>query len=200
MIDISLPLKRGIINYPGDADYEEFEYFTHELNHVHIMRVLMETHSGTHFDAPYHMIPDGKKANEIPLENFFGQATVVEVDGDVIGPEHIPDNPTEIILFKTKNSNLYDSFHTDFTYLSLDAAKKIITKKINLVGIDYLSIEKFGSPDPIVHKTLMSRNIIILEGIMLKNVQPGIYEFICLPLNMSQDGAPCRAVLKTNKD
>jgi arylformamidase len=196
MIDISLPLKRGLINYPGDADYEEFEYFTHELNHVHIMRILMETHSGTHFDAPYHMIPSGKKANEIPLENFFGKATVIEVKGDSIEPEDIPEDPTEILLFKTKNSAMYDKFHTDFTYLSLDAAKKITSKKVKLVGIDYLSIEKFGSPEPVVHKTLMKKEIIILEGLIFSNVAPGIYDFICLPLNMSEDGAPCRAILK----
>ena len=196
MIDISLPLKRGIINYPGDADYEEFEYFTHEVNHVHIMRVLMETHSGTHFDAPYHMIPDGKKANQIPLENFFGRADVIEVKGDSIEEKHIPENPEEILLFKTKNSNLYDEFHTDFTYLSLEAARKIAAKNVKLVGIDYLSIEKFGSPEPVVHKTLMKKDIIIVEGIVLKDVKPGKYEFICLPLNMSEDGAPCRAVLK----
>ncbi len=196
MIDISLPLKRGIINYPGDADYEEFEYFTHEANHVHIMRVLMETHSGTHFDAPYHMIPDGKKANQIPLENFFGRADVIEVKGDSIEEKHIPENPEEILLFKTKNSNLYDEFHTDFTYLSLEAARKIAAKNVKLVGIDYLSIEKFGSPEPVVHKTLMKKDIIIVEGIVLKDVKPGKYEFICLPLNMSEDGAPCRAVLK----
>lgn len=196
MIDISLPLKRGIINYPGDADYEEFEYFTHEVNHVHIMRVLMETHSGTHFDAPYHMIPDGKRANQIPLENFFGRADVIEVKGDSIEEKHIPENPEEILLFKTKNSNLYDEFHTDFTYLSLEAARKIAAKNVKLVGIDYLSIEKFGSPEPVVHKTLMKKDIIIVEGIVLKDVKPGKYEFICLPLNMSEDGAPCRAVLK----
>ncbi|MGP6240323.1 cyclase family protein [Cuniculiplasma sp. SKW4] len=200
MMDISLPLKRGIINYPGDADYEEFEYFTHELNHVHIMRVLMETHSGTHFDAPYHMIPTGKKANEIPLENFLGEATLIEVKGDIIEPEHIPDDPTEILLFKTKNSELYDTFHKDFTYLSLAAAKKIITKRVKLIGIDYLSIEKFGSPEPVVHKTLMSKDIIIVEGLIFKNISPGKYEFICLPLNMSQDGAPCRAVLREKND
>lgn len=196
MIDISLPLKRGLINYPGDADYEEFEYFTHELNHVHIMRILMETHSGTHFDAPYHMIPSGKKADEIPLDNFFGKATVIEVKGDSIEPEDIPEDPTEILLFKTKNSTMYDKFHTDFTYLSLDAAKKITSKKVKLVGIDYLSIEKFGSPEPVVHKTLMKKEIIILEGLIFSNVAPGIYDFICLPLNMSEDGAPCRAILK----
>lgn len=195
MIDISLPLKRGIITYPGDAQYEEYEYYTHEKDHVHIMRVIMETHSGTHFDAPFHMLPDGKKAGEIDLRKFMGKATVIEVPGDSIEASAIPENPTEILLFKTKNSGLYDSFHEDFTYLSPDAAKKIASKKVNLVGIDYLSIEKFGSPEPVSHKTLMRSDIVIVEGLLLSDVKPGVYDFVCLPISMGEDGAPCRAVL-----
>ncbi|MCL4358608.1 MAG: cyclase family protein [Candidatus Thermoplasmatota archaeon] len=195
MIDLSLPLKRGLITYPGDAQYEEYEYYTHKKDHVHIMRVIMETHSGTHFDAPFHMLPDGRKANEVDLRKFLGKATVIEVKGDSIEPSDIPDNPTEIILFKTKNSGLYDAFHEDFTYISEEAAKKIATKNVNLVGIDYLSIEKFGIPDPVSHKTLMRKDIVIVEGLLLSNVQPGTYDFVCLPLNMGEDGAPCRAIL-----
>lgn len=196
MIDISLPLKRELIAYPGDASYEEYEYYTHEKNGVHIMRVMMETHSGTHFDAPYHMIADGKKANEIDLENFVGKATVVEVEGNQIGKEDIPESHREIVLFKTRNSGLYGKFDTSFTYLSLDGADRLVEHGVKLVGIDYLSIEKFGSPEPVVHRKLLGNGVVIVEGLYLKDVVPGDYEFICLPLKMSQDGAPCRAVLR----
>ncbi|MEM0155743.1 MAG: cyclase family protein [Thermoplasmataceae archaeon] len=195
MIDISLPLKRGMLTYPGDAPYEEYEYYTHEKDHVHIMRLIMETHSGTHFDAPFHMLPDGKKANEIDLNKFMGKATVIQVKGDRIEPDDIPDDITKVVLFKTKNSDLYDSFHEDFTYLSREAATKLSSKRINLVGIDYLSVEKFGSSEPVTHKILMKNEIIIVEGLYLKNVTPGKYDFICLPLSMGEDGAPCRAIL-----
>ena len=63
------------------------------------------------------------------------------------------------------------------------------------MGIDYLSIEKFGIPDPVSHKTLMRKDIVIVEGLLMSNVKPGIYDFVCLPLNMGEDGAPCRAIL-----
>ncbi len=195
MIDISLPLERNLISYPGDARYEEYEYYTHEKNHVHIMRVLMETHSGTHFDAPYHMIPDGKKANEIPLDKFMGKATVVEVKGESIEADDIPEKHQEIILFKTRNSGLYQKFDTSFTYLSLEGAKKLVGQRAKLVGIDYLSIEKFGSPEPVVHKELLGNGTVIMEGLYLKEVEPGEYDFMSLPLKMSSDGAPCRAIL-----
>lgn len=196
MIDISLPLRRELIAYPGDARYEEYEYYTHEKNHVHIMRLIMETHSGTHFDAPYHMIPDGKKADEIDLEKFMGQATVVSVEGDSITAENIPDEHQEIVLFRTKNSYLYDRFDTGFTYLTIEGAEKLVRQGTKLVGIDYLSIEKFGSTEPIVHRKLLGNGIVIVEGLNLRDVRAGDYEFICLPLRMSQDGAPCRAVLR----
>lgn len=196
MIDISLPLQRNLITYPGDARYEEYEYYTHEKNHVHIMRVLMETHSGTHFDAPFHMLPDGVKADEVPLDKFMGKATVVKVEGNAILPEHIPSIHRDIVLFRTKNSNLYDSFDTGFTYLSKEAAEKLVQDGVKLVGIDYLSIEKFGSPEPVVHKTLLGKGVVIVEGLYMPDVEPGEYEFVCLPLKMSSDGAPCRAVLK----
>jgi arylformamidase len=195
MIDISLPLKRGMLTYPGDAPYEEYEYYTHEKDHVHIMRIIMETHSGTHFDAPFHMIPDGKKANEVDLGKFIGKATVISVDGDRILPDHIPEDITEIVLFKTRNSELYDSFHEDFTYITSEAAMKLASKRINLVGIDYLSVERFGSSEPVTHKIFMKNDIIIVEGLYMKDVQPGKYDFICMPLNMGEDGAPCRAIL-----
>ena len=197
MIDISLPLHNGMSTYPGDARYEEYVYKDHPEDHVHITRVLMETHSGTHFDAPYHMIADGKKADEIEATRFLGRATVVEVNSDEITAEHIPSRHENNILFKTKNSGYYSDpeFHKDFTYLSKSGADLLVSRKINLVGIDYLSIEKFGSKDPVVHKILLSAGAIILEGLYLKDVKPGDFEFVCLPLRMSQDGAPCRAIL-----
>jgi arylformamidase len=196
MIDISLPLRNGMITYPGDAHYEEYAYKTHEKDHVHITRVLMETHSGTHFDAPYHMLPDGKKASEIPLEQFQGKATVVYCQGTEIRDEDIPSRHEDIVLFKTMNSEKYsDNFDTGFTYIGLSAAKKLVADRCKLVGIDYLSVEKFNSPEPVVHKTLLQGGAIIMEGLYLKDVRPGDYNFMCLPLSMSEDGAPCRAVL-----
>lgn len=196
MIDISLPLDRKLITFPGDASYEEYEYYTHEKDHVHIMRIIMETHSGTHFDAPYHMIPHGEKADEVDLSKFMGKATVVEVEGHSIGEQDIPQAHQDIVLFKTRNSNLYGKFREDFTYLEPEGAEKLVKGAVKLVGIDYLSIEKFGSPEPVVHKKLLSNGVVIVEGLNLRDVAPGEYEFICLPLRMSQDGAPCRAVLK----
>lgn len=196
MIDISLPYRNRMATYLGDLPYEEYEYKSHENDGVHIMRILMETHSGTHFDAPYHMLKDGKRADEISLENFMGKASVITVNSDYIGPENIPRKLENIVLFHTKNSNMYTSdFSKDFVYLTPDGASELVKRNIKLVGIDYLSIEKFGSKNFNAHKLLMKNNIIIVEGLYLANVPDGVYDFICLPLKMQFDGAPCRAVL-----
>jgi arylformamidase len=195
MIDISLPLHNGMITYPGDAHYEEYAYKTHEKDHVHITRVLMETHSGTHVDAPFHMLKDGKKLSEIPLENFMGRASVIECKGTEIKESDIPDTHEKMVLFKTKNSEMYDAFHNDFVYVSLPAAKKLVSHGVKLVGIDYLSIEKFNSPQPVVHWELLKAGAVIVEGINMKGVKPGNYNLVCFPLKMSEDGGPCRAIL-----
>ncbi len=194
MIDISIPYKNGLVTYPGDMPYEEYEFKTHEKDHVHIMRIIMETHSGTHFDAPYHMLPDGKKADEIDLERFMGKASVIAVNGPEITDRDIPEKIEKIVLFRTQNSQKYEKFDEKFTYLSISGARKLIEKGVKVVGIDYLSIEKFGS-EPEVHKYLFRNDAVIIEGLNMSKASPGTYDFVCLPLNMGQDGAPCRAVL-----
>ncbi len=195
MIDISIPYNNNLITYIGDRPFEEYVFKSHEKDHVHIMRVIMETHSGTHFDAPYHMISNGKKADEIDIERFVGKASVIEVNSDRITAEDIPENVEKIVIFKTPNSEKYDKFYESFTYLTMEGANKLIEKKVNVVGIDYLSIEKFGTDEPRVHKYLFNHDAVIIEGLNLKGVLPGTYDFICLPLKMGEDGAPCRAVL-----
>lgn len=196
MIDISLPLDWNLITYPGDARYEQYDYFTHEKNGVQITRIIMETHSGTHFDAPLHAIRNGRKSSEISMEKMVGPVTVVEVPGDSVNAADIPDISNSRILFKTKNSSLYNTFSTDFCYITEGAAEKLVSMNIDLVGLDYLSIEKFGTKGMKIHKILLEKDTVILEGLNLKDVKPGNYELLCLPLKMNLDGAPCRAVLR----
>ncbi|MCL4335752.1 MAG: cyclase family protein [Candidatus Thermoplasmatota archaeon] len=196
MIDISLPLDWNLITYPGDARYEQYDYFTHEKNGVQITRIIMETHSGTHFDAPLHAIPNGRKSSEISMEKMVGPVTVVEVVGDSVKASDIPDTSSSRILFKTKNSSLYNTFSTDFCYITEEAAEKLVSKNVDLVGLDYLSIEKFGTKGMKIHKILLEKDTVILEGLNLSGVKPGNYELLCLPLKMNLDGAPCRAVLR----
>ncbi len=197
MIDISLPLDSGLITYPGDARLETYDYKTHEKDGVHITRLLLETHTGTHIDAPFHAMREGDKLGSIPLSKFNGPATLIEVRGNAVHEGDIPDNAEKRLLIKSKNSDLYQgSFREDFCYIAMDAAKKMARMKLDLVGLDYLSIEQFGTKGMPVHRELLGNSVMILEGLSLKNVTPGSYELICLPMKLDMDGGPCRAVLR----
>ncbi|MCL4341447.1 MAG: cyclase family protein [Candidatus Thermoplasmatota archaeon] len=198
MIDISLELKRNLITYPGDLCFESYPYKTHPTDHVHITRLLLETHTGTHFDAPFHATEGTETSGKIKLEKFIGPCTVCEVKGDSIKLSDLPKKHQSRILFKTKNSGLYDKgqFEKNFCYLSMEAAKEIAGRKIDLVGIDYLSIEEFGTTGMNVHRTVLSSGAVIVEGLNLNGVTPGDYELICLPLRIDTDGSPCRAILR----
>jgi arylformamidase len=116
---------------------------------------------------------------------------------------HVPDG-TARVLFKTRNSNFWQddgrAFREDFTHLTPDGARALIERGVRLVGIDYLSIEKFKSETFETHTSLLSAGIVIVEGLDLREVPAGVYELICLPLKIaagSGDGAPARAVLRT---
>ena len=120
-------------------------------------------------------------------------------------PEHVGDIAgVERVLFKSRNSEFWatpeDGFRSDFTYLTPATAKLLVASGIVLVGIDYLSIEKGGSPGHPVHITLLEKEVVILEGVDLRNVPPGDYDLVCAPLKYdggNGDGAPARTFLRT---
>ena len=131
----------------------------------------------------------------------MGMAQIVEVVGESIGPEFLQGlrlSQIRTLLFKTRNSLLLEEkgFRRNYVHLTADGAACLVEMGIDLVGIDYLSIERFGTPDFAVHKTLLEAGISILEGLDLRGVAPGTYFLIALPLRITGgDGSPLRAVL-----
>lgn len=201
--DISVPLCGELPTYPGDPTIEISDSLTLAGGDAANVSLLnFGAHTGTHVDAPAHFIEGAKKVEALALDVLIGEAEVIEVPNDkrVIDAELVATR-SERVLFKTRNSELWGrEFKTDFTYLDLPAARKLIENGVKLVGIDYLSIEKFGSQEHEVHRALLSHEIIILEGLNLADVPAGKYELICLPLRLRShlgDGAPARAVLRT---
>ena len=170
---------------------------------ANVSKLAFGAHTGTHVDAPNHFIDGSRRVDQLDLNKLIGPCRVVRVPEDVqtIEPEHVGDvDGFERVLFKTKNSAFWNDteFHSDFAHLSPATAEALIAGGAKLVGIDYLSIEKFHSGDHAVHKALLSKEIIILEGLDLRAIEPGDYELICLPLKYvggEGDGAPARAVL-----
>ena len=170
---------------------------------ANVSKLAFGAHTGTHVDAPNHFIEGTRRVDQLDLNKLIGPCRVVRLADDVqtIEPEHFDNiEGIERVIFKTKNSAFWNQteFHSDFAHLSPAAAEKLVENGVRLVGIDYLSIERFHSGDHAVHKAFLSKEIIILEGLDLREIEPGDYELICLPLKYEGgegDGAPARTVL-----
>jgi arylformamidase len=135
---------------------------------------------------------------------LLGRARVVEITSPRIDETALRefDFTTDMrLLFKTRNSYLWsrNEFVRDYVYLTLDAARYLIHEGIKLVGIDYLSVDKADSQDLEIHRELLQTGTFIIEGLDLREIEPGDYEMICLPLKIKDgDGAPARVVLRQN--
>lgn len=172
---------------------------------ANVSQLCCGVHTGTHVDAPNHFIDGTRRVHEIDITKLIGPCRVVGVPDDVMAvePAHLPDlTGIERILFKTRNSEFWstpeDGFRSDYTYLTADTARMLADLGVKLVGVDYLSIEKGGTPGHPVHVALLEKEIVILEGVDLREVDPGDYEIICMPLKYEGgggDGAPARTVL-----
>ncbi|MCA1576532.1 MAG: cyclase family protein [Acidobacteria bacterium] len=205
--DLSVPLSSELPTYPGDPGIQISAWSSLDNGDAaNVSTVSFGAHTGTHVDAPAHFLQGAKKVEALALDVLIGEGQVIEVPDDclVIDEEFVVANcaPGTIrVLFKTRNSGLWtNKFETNFTYLELTAAKRLVNMGVKLVGIDYLSIEQFGSKDHAVHRAFLSHEVIILEGLNLSGVPAGKYELICLPLRLHSklgDGAPARAVLRT---
>jgi arylformamidase len=164
--------------------------------------INMSLHSGTHVDAPFHFVPDGATIDALPLELFIGPALVCAVEADrYITAEHVAAiEPADVprILFKTRNSQLLhkSEYEADFVAFSVEAATLLAARGVKLVGLDYLSVAHADEQVP-VHRAFLDRGVVLLEGVDLSDVEPGMYELICFPLRVrGSDGAPCRAILR----
>lgn len=199
MIDITRTLGLDTVGFLGDADFSVSQT---RAGGYTLSRLVMSSHSGTHIDAPLHFFDGYESLDEIPIERFFLDADVIAIESRVAVTatelEGYPIEPGQAVLFKTKNSDLSrERFHENFVYIESGAAQRLVGLKVSLVGIDYLSPDRYDDTDFPVHRTLLGAGAMILEDIDLRFVEPGRYRLICLPIKTHHaDGAPCRAVLR----
>jgi arylformamidase len=167
---------------------------------LNLSRLISSVHIGTHVDAPLHFVASGTDVTSLPLDVLIGPARVIELpDADVITAESLARfdlTGVKRLLFKTRNGQLrQNEFDTRFVTLSLDAAQWVIEHGVQLVGVDYLSVERFEG-DGSVHRALLGAGVVVVEGLDLRDVPPGDYVLACLPLKLvGSDGAPARTVL-----
>lgn len=169
---------------------------------VNESHIALGVHVGTHIDAPLHFIPGGDAVDQLSFDALIGPAEVVEVAcSDVITAAHLKDTMPEgttRLLLKTPNSEVWpesSAFNPNYVSIAEDAAEWLVKVGVQLVGIDYLSVERFGGTGD-VHRTLLGAGIVVVEGLNLKDVEQGSYWLTCLPIRLTgAEGAPARAVL-----
>ena len=200
--DVSIPIRPGMVIYHDNPGVDvELDSAIADGATANVSRVTMGAHTGSHIDGPSHFYDGRAGADSLPLEAMIGPATVVELDGIGQAPvdaaalegAELPGG-VERLLLKTPNSRLWDrdEFTRDFVRLDGSGAEWVLDRGLKLIGIDYLSI---GDPD--AHLALLGAGVVALEGLDLRDIEPGDYELLCLPLRlMDTDGAPARVVLR----
>jgi arylformamidase len=196
--DVSLPIYEGMPVYKNKPEKQP-SFDTSQNGHVTETRIAMDVHTGTHVDAPLHMVPGGDTIETLPLEKLVRKAKVIDLTNaeDSINAEDLAGKDIQkgdFVLFKTKNS--WDKeFNFEFIYVNHEAAKTLAEIGVSGVGIDALGVERAQENHP-THKQLFKTEIIIIEGLQLKDVPEGEYLMVAAPLKIrGLDAAPARIVL-----
>jgi len=207
LLDVSLAVGSNLIVWPGNPPPR-----MHPTTRLargdasNVSEICLGSHTGTHVDPPLHSLDHGAAVDRLPLDVLIGPAQVLDltVVAQTIGPGDLeaamPRHTVERVLFKTRNSMYWRSmpehFPTDYVALSPEGARWIVDRHIRLVGIDFLSIERYGAAGRPTHHALLEAEVVIVEGLDLAGVDAGEYTLVCLPLKLlGADGGPARAVL-----
>ena len=204
LIDISVPLDANLPTYPGNVPFSlEATRRLAGGDSSNVSALHMSAHAGTHVDAPRHFFDKAPGADQLPLDLLCGRARVIEVLSrrGIAADDLAAIDLTEDVrlLIKTCNSWLWGSpeFHEDYVGLSEAGARLLVDRGVKVVGVDYLSVEEFKTPGAPAHRVLLGGGTIVIEGLNLRDVEPGLYDMVCLPLRVvGCDGAPARVVLR----
>lgn len=204
-IDVSVPLRHGMVQWPGDPAAHITRFADMEKGAVcNVSQLNMCAHVGTHMDGLLHFIHRGAGLDTMPIEATVGPARVIQIrDRESVKPaelaRHKPRKGERLIL-KTTNSRQFWRdlpFNKDFVHIRKDAAQYLADCRIRSIGIDYLSVGGFERDGVETHRILLGAGIWIIEGLDLRRIKPGRYDLMCLPVKIeNSDGAPARAFLR----
>jgi len=208
-LDLTLTVSESIPNFPGSPSPQFLLWSTIKDEGYNLELLFLSSHTGTHIDAPYHFVKNGKKIHQIPISRLIGEGTLIKIKKlknqlitkkDLITFEKkngkIP-NFSSVIFFTDWQKNLNKKFYfTDNPGLSKPAISYLVSKKINLVGIDSPSIDPGNKKSFSAHKILASNNILIVENLSnLGKIPAPKFDFIILPLKLKDaTGSPVRAI------
>ncbi|GGF21119.1 kynurenine formamidase [Halobacillus andaensis] len=202
LIDISMSLNAKTPPWPGDQSYSyKLTWGMEETGSVNVGQFQSSNHLGTHVDAPFHYDNDGSTIGELPIERFIGEALVVNMEGkskiEASDLEPFQFEAVDKVLFRTLSWEDRSEFPGEYTVIAEDVAPFLNERGINLIGVDTPSVDPETSKELPAHQSLNQEDILILEGLELSHVAPGVYELMAFPLKMDEaDGSPVRAVLR----
>jgi kynurenine formamidase len=208
LLDLSHPLEHGQLNFPWDPKISVLAHNTVASIGYHITQISLSTHQGTHLDAPFHFYDSGKTVDQMRLEQFYGQATLIDLAPgsrlaprtpltvDLFKPHAKKFRPGAKIIYRTGWSRMFGKpeFFSDFPTLTLDAARWIAGRRVGLLGMDTPTP---GTDWKECHHLLLKKGveIVIVEGLTNLEKLPERFRFIGFPLNIKgRDGSPIRAV------
>lgn len=201
--DISPPIRPGIPVWPGDTNYSEERTWQLDENcPVNVSKLTLSTHTGAHADAPLHYDPEGLPIGEVSLDIYLGPCQVFDLRLGT-GPVQLEEVATELkagigrVIFRTYEKAPIDHWDENFRPIDPETIRFLHQNNIRLIGTDTPSLDPQTSKDMAAHMAVKTAGMAILEGLVLDQVKPGLYELIALPLKLANlDAAPVRAVLR----
>jgi kynurenine formamidase len=208
-LDLTLTVSESIPNFPGSPSPQFIAWSTIKDDGYNLELLFLSSHTGTHLDAPYHFTKKGAKIHQIPVTRLIGVALLIKIKklkDQTITKKDLLDferkngeikNFSSIIFFTNWQKNLNKKFYfTNNPGLSKSATNYLVSKKINLVGIDSPSIDLGTDKRFTAHKILAKNNILIVENLSnLEKIPTLEFDFIILPLKLKDaTGSPVRAI------
>ncbi|NDJ79292.1 MAG: cyclase family protein [Chloroflexi bacterium] len=203
--DITLTIHRSLVVWPMSPTVA-LSHLSHQAKgeDATVTYMSLNVHTGTHVDAPRHFLAGQSTVETLDLDVLVGPALVVDarsierLTADALASLNIPPG-TERLLVLTRNSELWNDnthpFAEDYVGVDASGAQWLIDNGVRLIGVDYLSVAPYDELEP-PHTLLLGADVVIVEGLDLRGIKPGEYQFVCLPLKIADsDGSPARAIL-----
>lgn len=198
--DISVNLNSEVPVWPGNPSFSisRHRQIPNDVSNDSI--ITMDVHTGTHVESSLHRLQDGKSIDDYPLSSFIFVLKVLDLQSAIEKPQDIIRNHESAVFFRSSSSALNflgkSVFRHDFDGLSIELANQVVEQGFEAVGIDYLSISPLKDSRD-VHEIFFEREMLVFESLDLREINPGYYECIALPLPlMDAEASPCRVLVR----
>ena len=206
VIDLTHEMKTGMMTYPGDPEVTLEEALTHEGDYCHVDRLCCGSHTGTHIDAPYHFLAEGKRITDYPLSRFIGEGVVWDLRHKGAGEAITAEDGSalrekvrkgDFILLKTGWFEKYGTEeYYDHPYIREDAARLLLELGVSIVAVDFLNVDPTLWEQWDAHPLFLGNDVLIVENVNNSTEldEDRRYRFCFVPLKLEgSDGAPLRA-------